>query len=374
VTLPRTVALVDWEWGGHHPTYFVHFAATLASLGVRVVPLCGAPEAFWDRYHEALGEPSPEARRLIEPPLRVELPLLRPIRPWRLQPLERSARHFWRLRRLLRGWERRARTSLDLVFFACVYDTHFQGLSTLAPLFPYPWSGLYLHARWVRMPGSPIPQNGGRLPCPEQIFTHPRLRAVALLDEAAVGPMGALTGGKPVHVFPDITNDQLPPPGDPRWGLAEKVLTFAQGRKVVTCAGHLLRTKGVLELCRASQLPAAQELAFVFAGEASWWDYTPEEQAEVRAVWEGTPNVFTHLQREAAWFERPVVVSDGHLMAERVRAYRLGEVVPEGDVEALASALQRLTEAPPASPRHAEYRQAHSPERLRAAFEALLET
>ncbi len=37
---------------------------------------------------------------------------------------------------------------------------------------------------------------------------------------------------------------------------------------------------------------------------------------------------------KAAVFEKPVVVSEGYLMAERVRSYRTGEVVPQGNAEA----------------------------------------
>ncbi len=42
---------------------------------------------------------------------------------------------------------------------------------------------------------------------------------------------------------------------------------------------------------------------------------------------------------KAAVFKKPVVVSDGFLMAERVRVYRMGENVPEGDVSAFHSEL-----------------------------------
>jgi hypothetical protein len=42
----RTIALIDWNWMGHHPTYFTEFAAALAEIGSDVLPFCPAPEDF----------------------------------------------------------------------------------------------------------------------------------------------------------------------------------------------------------------------------------------------------------------------------------------------------------------------------------------
>ncbi len=71
------------------------------------------------------------------------------------------------------------------------------------------------------------------------------------------------------------------------------------------------------------------------------------------------------------------MVSEGYLMAERVRKYGLGEVVPEGDVEALVAAIQKMVkpeyyENLRSQARWAEYRQAHSVERLNKVFKELV--
>ena len=85
------------------------------------------------------------------------------------------------------------------------------------------------------------------------------------------------------------------------------------------------------------------------------------------------------LLRKLPFFERPIVVSEGYLMAERVRKYGLGEVVPEGDVEALVAAIQKMVqpgyyENLRSEARWAEYRQAHSIERLNEVFREFVAT
>src|SRR6266404_5642924 len=40
----RTVVLVEWNWMGHHPTYFKLFIRALLDLGCTVLALCPKPE------------------------------------------------------------------------------------------------------------------------------------------------------------------------------------------------------------------------------------------------------------------------------------------------------------------------------------------
>jgi hypothetical protein len=258
------------------------------------------------------------------------------------------------------------------------------------------------------MPGAPIPYVGG-LPCPEKIFTLPSLHSAAVLDEGAVKPMQALAPGRRVVAFPDFADVRLPPPDDPAWGLARKIRDFGRGRPVVSLVGHLQRTKGLMEFTRMAQDESLRGLFFFLGGEVNWMDVSADTREMLLRAWEQSPNVFAHLQHldderalnavisasdvifaaytnfpnssniltKAAFFERPVVVSDGYLMAERTRAYRLGEVVAEGDLGAIRASLLRLSGVDPASAkpppgRWQEYRAAHSYERLAEAFAELL--
>ena len=96
----------------------------------------------------------------------------------------------------------------------------------------------------------------------------------------------------------------------------------------------------------------------------------------VVAAYRAFPNSSNALTK-AAVFERPIVVSEGYLMAERVRKYRLGEVVPEGDVGALVGAIKKMVKPEygnhlRSQARWEDYRQAHSVERLNEAFRKVI--
>jgi hypothetical protein len=93
--------------------------------------------------------------------------------------------------------------------------------------------------------------------------------------------------------------------------------------------------------------------------------------AAVFVAYEPAPensNVLT----KAAYFQRPVLASEGHLMAAVVRRFNLGEVVPPHDAAAALAALDRLFT--PVAPREfAAYHARHSADRLNEAVPQLVE-
>jgi hypothetical protein len=291
----RTIALVDWNWTGHHPTYFSHFASALAELSMRVLPVCAVPAALPALLAATPAGRSETVRARIEQPLPLTPRPLGRIRPCALRSPLWAIRHFGELGRRLRAWERTHGCRIDLVFFACIYDGNFEWLRCAAPFFRYSWSGLYLHARSFRMPGSPIPYVGG-LPCPEKIFTLPSLHSVAVLDAGALKPMQALAPGRRVVAFPDFSDVRLPPQDDPAWGLARKIRDFAAGRPVVSLVGHLQRTKGLVEFTRMAQDESLRGLFFFLGGEVNWLDISADTREMLLRTWEQSPNVFAHLQ------------------------------------------------------------------------------
>jgi len=400
-----TVALIDWNWMGHHPTYFTHFAAAIVEADAEVVPFCADPDDFLNR----LGKTSLSSmvRERVLEPIRVAGPVASRFRPARWRRHYDAYLFFGGLAKQLHAWERQQGRRIDLVFFACIYDRQFDEFRFAERFFRYPWSGLYLHARSFRMPGSPIPYVGG-LPCPDHIFSSPLLKSVAVLDEGAVDPLTEITGGKPVLVFPDFTVEDLPPDGLDR-GLAQKIKAFAAGRPIVSLTGHLQWTKGLDVFTSAAAHPEMQDVFFFLGGEINWGEISPAEKQQMQRAWEELPNIFCYFQRfleeqtmnavyavsnvvvatyrsfpnssnaliKAAVFERPIVVSEGYLMAERVRDYRLGEVVPEANAEALVKAIQRMLSKEYCDDlrdraRWDEYRTIHSLHSLEVVMEKLL--
>ena len=403
--LNKTIAIIDWNAGGHHPVYFTHFTAAIAEAGADVIPFCADTNEFSIRLSEFDLAAAVSSR--IAPAEWVGGPWPSNFRPARWRGIYDSFRFFRDLGKQLRAWEWRWKKRIDLVFFACIYDQQFEYFRKVDRFFGYQWSGLYLHARSFRLPGSPIPHTG-RMPCPEKIFSSSSLRAVGVLDEGAVEPMQKITDGKPVLVFPDFTEDTLPA-NKSEDGLIQKIHTFASGRPVISLIGHLHWTKGLSVFTEAARHPSLNDCFFFLGGDLSWADTEKYIQHQLQHTWETAPNILTYFQRittesalnsiidgsdviaasyisfpnssniltKAAFFEKPIVVSDGYLMAERVREFELGEVVPEGDSEALAAAIRRtLTpgyrEELHQRARWEDYRQLHSLDRLKRVMHEIV--
>jgi glycosyltransferase involved in cell wall biosynthesis len=401
----KAVALVDWRWVGHHPNYFVHYAAALAEAGCEVVPFCPVPEDFSARLAALGGSECLSAAQRIGAPQKIGEPRPSRLRPARFQPWHLAWRRFGALRRQLRSWEAAHGRKIDLVFFACIYDHMFRDFSRIERVLGYPWAGLYLHARSFRLPGSPIPYTGV-MPCPERMFTGSQLQAVGVLDEGAVAPLSRLSGGKPVVVFPDFTEERVPEDDEEAAGLARKVKALAGARPIISLVGHLQWTKGLEDF---TALAADMKGAFFFlAGDVNWTEIPEAKRRWMQERWERSNNIMAHLQylpdvamnkvlsvsdvifaayrsfpnssnilTKSAVVERPVVVSEGYLMAERVRAFGLGEVVAEGNLEALIAAVKRMIspgyrEQIAETARWADYRAAHSTKRLAHCFEQIL--
>jgi glycosyltransferase involved in cell wall biosynthesis len=396
----KTIALVDWFWEGHHPNYFVHYAIALAQAGYTVAPLCARPP-FFERILESKKLPE-DIRKRIFPAVYTHRQ--RPSPNWIPQSW-RSAYGYGTfylfLRKQLRKWQRDNSQSIDLVFFACIYDGDFQHFHLVERFFGFRWSGLYLHARKFRIPNSEIPY-WGLMPCPERIFDNRLLHSIAVLDERAVVPLQRISG-RSVHIFPDLAVESLPAGGLQR-GFAKKLKSFAQGRPIVSLTGHLQWTKGFGSFTHAAKQPGLEGAFFFLGGDLSWSQVSYEDQSSLRQAWEETENLYTHPQHlpeetmnaiiamssivvaayisfpnssnvltKAALFKRPIIVSDGFLMAERVRHYNLGEVVPENNPQALASAIERMLHPNyyrelSARAKWQEYRAAHSFEALVSAM------
>lgn len=405
----QTVALVDWRWQGHHSNYFVNYVVAIAKAGYRVLPLCSNPEDFSSRLAILLSSGSShELETLIDDPIHLSHPKPSKIRPARYRGWHNAWRRFAGLGKQLRHLEKTKEINVSMVFFACIYDHDFEHFQKVEKSFGFPWSGLYLHARSFHMPGSPMPYTGV-IPCPEKIFSSGLMRSAAVLDEGVVAPMGDIAEGKPIVLMPDFTDKDLPVDGDGGAGLANKIMSFAQGRPVVSLLGHLQRTKGIEEFTAMAQNESMRNVFFFLGGEVNWTEIEESKRSEMQKVWESAGNVYAHLQyissdkeinavisvsdvvyaaykdfpnssnilTKAAVFKKPVIVSDGYVMAERVREYGLGEVVTEGDAEGIAKTLRRMladgySENLESRARWDEYHSVHAVERLPECFEQLL--
>jgi hypothetical protein len=397
----RTVALVDWHWKGHHPTYFVQFVRALLELGVTVLALCPAPEAVLAATADL---PEEWRGRLKVEGLGGWVGAPR-FTPGRLREPVAAARNFLRIRRAISELEKRTGRLADLVFFACIYDWDFFHLRWHEWAMPRRWAGLHLQSFAFRETTDGIYGWHRRWADAGRILRGERMVGVATLDEGIRERVTAVTGRECV-VFPDTTDERLPEEG---WDteLLRRIRAMSVGRPLVSLCGMLYPQRGVEAFLRLAM--ERRDWAFLLVGQIPAHSWTggmegmlerflrdhphahfhpmrvadgPEYNAlfrvsdlvwNVHVDWPGSSNTLT----KAAVCQRPVLVADGHLLAERVREYRLGEICDHRSVESIGAAAERILMDPAGwrermKPRWEEYRERHSSGRLVGAMREVL--
>lgn len=296
----------------------------------------------------------------------------------------------------------------DLVFFAYLDDylSYFQNHYLIDHIFPYDWSGLYFNPYQLRHNLKFLPFYRGPLDYDENLRSN-HCKSIALLDEEVSAKLQDKLHGKPVVVFPDVTDESKP---DRSYKLREQIITEAKGRKIITVLGSLAKRKGMLPLLEVASKSVHENWFFVFAGKLAihtftsseldiiWnaaskqlsncflhLDFIPEERqlnalVEVSdilyASYESSPNSSNALTK-AAVFKKPVIVSKGNLVARRVENFNLGEIVEYGNIEQNINAIRKLCSASVKDKVYTqrnfdEYRSLHSFERLKMAFKDII--
>lgn len=259
-----------------------------------------------------------------------------------------------------------------------MYKTGVDGWRQFALLCRLPWGGI----RFV--PSDPPPREG--------YYSLPSLRGMCFLDEAVCRAYRASLPGKHFQYIPDITNVEL---SEHQFFLAEEILCRAAGRKIVFLGGSIVGKKNIARWCELITLADSARWFFVQVGEIHGNTFSPADMAaferlvtqppenlllyphylsderEFNAIIRTADILFavyrnfrnsSNMLSKAAYFEKPILVSDGCLMGDRVRHYGIGHAVPHDDVQAMLCALERLAEEPVPLENFAAYRAACSGE------------
>jgi hypothetical protein len=393
--------LIDACDGGHHLSWMVDFCIAFLDTEPSVI-------AFF---------PNPEA-------LRERVLSLRPDCAERFKT--RSTAHlfedgkgrslFGEARSVVQAWTRLQRTLDDLpvrpkaVFFPYLDEFLARGLNPqlLDHIFRFPWSGLYMSPTWMRRRRRFRP---GLQTSPGWVLRSKNCLGVALLDEDLVPRLRHLLPGKAVISLPDFLpsdSEQIKP------RQVESIRQRAGDRTIVGVVGSLQSRKGISTLLRVALTSPDAPFFFVFAGSFSFANFSPEERTMWAKVIEQAPDnchIYPHaIEGEqgfadlantcdlfyaayhdfpnssntltwAAWLEKPVIVSAGYLMEQRVRRFLLGAVIPQNDEIACREALDTLRNEQLAGEKRdygfAAYLAEHSKSRLRegiATFQQLPQT
>ena len=388
----RHIALISPSTGGHHDSYLQIYTTSLLRLGHRVTVFTSRP----DRINVWLAErPLGEQKRVDTVMTTFSTP--RPA----LGPLSTLVGKYQWVQAMSAAVQRSG-IQPDLLFHMWLDNCLTPGLTAWLTdqVVPYHWSGIYFHPWYLRTPLSFQHFRRGALASYAALMST-RCPAVAVLDEGIADELQRQLHGKPVIPFPDIA-DATPP--DPQYAPAHEICRRARGRKVVSLLGALSRRKGTVLLMQSMGRLHQEEFFFVFAGVLDYDSYTPAEQRTVQEFAENPPENcyldFSYIPNEGAFnaliaasdilfaaylhfpsssnlltkaaiFQKPIVVSQGYCMGERVHKYGIGLAIPDSDTVACAEAIRQLrTQVPPE--RFANYAQVHSLSRLDAAFTQLI--
>lgn len=352
----KTIALVDSYWGGHHPTYMEFFSEALLQLGHRVFVFCPEPEKLKSNLSVRLGKNLKDWHAV-----NYRLPSQSPIKLSRLETRTAALDRLKNLAQILTEVEQASKTLIDFVFF-CYLDASIGQLQTKADFdnkLGRPFSGLYFHPAHLRMRIRYPWFRRGPLN-PDAVLLSHYCRSVGVLDEGIIQKLSQRLGGKKVMVFPDITNEEW---SESQTVLEKKLRSLAKGRKVVGLLGSLEKRRGLLTMIELAKEMKNHHLFFFAAGQVAESSFPEEEIRRINNFLKNPPeNVLIHpefiedgipfnnlvrccdliyavhhnfphssnMLTKAACMNVPIVVSDGYLMAERVRRYGLGAVVRDG--------------------------------------------
>jgi glycosyltransferase involved in cell wall biosynthesis len=301
-----------------------------------------------------------------------------------------------RLLKVLRQAERSFGVSCSRVFFGCFHENQSKIITRAISTLRLPASGLYVQAGIFHSEKYLTRCKLTRKV--ERLFKHELLKKIFMLDEEKMNVVANFSG-KPVQYLPDITDcsvdDSDPLPR--QLGLEPKI------RPIIGLLGHLRPSKGIRELISFARSTPDLDVSFLLAGSCRWEEFETEDVKYIKQAIQEDSRIVFHPERiptetsynalvracdvlwavyrdcphssntiaKAAFFEKPVVVAEGYLMARQTRKYRLGEVVPRDEPSPLKKALSQMLNDPEGwrtrnNPRWLDFRREMSNESFRS--------
>jgi hypothetical protein len=253
-----------------------------------------------------------------------------------------------------------------------MYKTDLESWRQFAAICRLPWGG-------IRFVPSDTPQREG-------YYSLPSLRGMCFLDESACQYYNASISDKHFQYLPDVTNAELP---EIPCSLADEIQRRAAGRKIVFLGGSIGGQKNIARWCDLIALADPQRWFFVQVGEIHANTFNLEDSIAFERLVTAPPENFllhaeylsderdfnavikaadilfavyrnfhisSNMPGKAAHFDKPILVSDGFLIGERVKCFGIGLAVPENDAHAMLDGLERLVAEPVQCEKFSMYR------------------
>lgn len=396
---PHVIAIVEPKWvEGHFATQMQLLLSILLQDGYRIIVLCPAPLQVLQWVDQAL----PTFRNQVwAASFSLNYQTL-------LRQLKRlSLRNY--INGLLQDAERQTGWDVDIVFITWL-DTVVNNIWRawwFGANLSYPWAGLYFLPTYLRIPLPLIKDFSNRL-SNRMVFHQANCRAIAVLDEGVQPALATSAGAKPVMVWPDATEEGLP---DTTLKQIYDIKKQAGKRPIAGLIGVLEPRKGLLTLLHAMASMPQPGCYFLVAGHLPKNAYSAKQRRELERFINLESGVNAHFElryiedplefnayvaacdflymayedfyhssgilTKAAVFEKPVIVSTGYCMAERVQQFGMGLVVRAGDVSQARQAIIQLADEDfrglvKKQARFRDYHNFHNREQLRLALMELL--
>ena len=228
-------------------------------------------------------------------------------------------------------------------------------------------------------------------------------RGTCFLDERVFRRYAELRPDKNFAYLPDITETGLPKEMSQ---LAQDILKRANGRNIVFLGGSIGQQKNLARWFDLVSLADPSDWFFLQVGRLNKNNLFPEDEAALEKIQLNRPqNLFikpdfvtdercfnelisissvifavyrdfkrsSNMLSKAAYFEKPILVSDEFLMGERVQRYKIGQAVKQDDALQIHSGLSLCRQFPPTQHQYATYRQDFSETTMQTALHGFVQ-
>lgn len=399
----KTIALIDPFWSGHHSTYLILFSKALLSLGHKVIAFSQNPQDIKDGVFANNSDVDERFKSFKIQEVKED--------PSHTSILNSSFAVFrrWKIASLaIKNYTLSMGVIPDMVFFPWLdsYLDPYLNFYIVDRVFKYNWAGLYFHPRHLRSEQSfPILTTLGLIN-PDRILGSKRCKAVAVLDENISLKLQKELRGKTVVTFPDIADDSKP---DVNYDILNLIKKKARHRKIIALVGSLAKRKGVITLLEVAKKSVNKDWFFLFAGRLAEQTFTNDElviiknyvkqepdncffflefipdESKLNALIEMSDILFavyedflhsSNMITKAAILKKPIIVSKGSCMEERIKEFNMGVSINENSVSQCIDAIHEIStkgDHALSVPDFEGCMRAHSPERLISAFKELLD-
>lgn len=249
------------------------------------------------------------------------------------------------------------------VFFSLI-DPHFFRFGSFESLFPYSWCALWIQTQYDSK--NIKKQN-------VDFFKNKYCKGIGILEENKVEELKLALDKTNVILFPDVTFSDLGI--NQNYPLVSQIQREKNNKPVIMQIGSLAILKGILNFAKTAWLD--KELKYYFCMIGHHHDLAYDVSTEFRfllqslALKKNTLFYFNKIHEDkdydalvcsadilyaayrdfpwssntlakAAYFKKPIIVSEGHLMEKRIEEFGIGLAIPQDNPEKCLEAIDCL--------------------------------